>query len=89
MSKTIYEAKQDLLTVLPFIRFAVEEAQKKGTARLGILSERADGSGKIECRLDCTFVEDLALILDAPSMTDEERMKAKARQFVHVHGLSP
>lgn len=85
--KTIDQAKADLLTVLRHLRFAVEEAQKNGAVKLGILSVRSDGGGKIECRFDSDFLDDLALVIDAQPMTEQDRMDARAAKFKSLHGL--
>jgi hypothetical protein len=86
--RTVEEAKRDLLAIMPYLRFAIEEANKGGRARLGILREDVEGGGKIECRFSCEFLEDVALLIEAPPMTEEDRLKAKASQFRSSIGLS-
>lgn len=81
------DAKRDLGIALKHIRFAVEEARKAGTARLGVLSVRDDGGGKIECKLDCDFIEDVALLIGAPDLTDADRTECRANKFMAEHGL--
>lgn len=85
--KSIDEAKADLLLALKHIRFAIEQAAKKGTPKLGILSVHDDGSGKIECKMDCTFIEDVALMLGAPDLSEGDRRECSVRQFLDQHGL--
>ena len=85
--RTIEEAKRDLLLVIQHLRFAVEEAQKIGTPRLGILSVKEDGSGRIECKLDCAFIEDVALLIGAPELSEEDRTACRAKGLMDKLGL--
>jgi hypothetical protein len=86
MTKTIEEAKADLLEVLPYIRYAVAEATKKGTARVGVLCNFADGGGKIEAQFDANFLEDVAILIGAPDQTPEDNLKAAARHVLDRGG---
>ena len=75
------EAKANILTILPYIRYAVSEAKKNGTPKLGILCEFPDGRGKIEASFDVEFLNDLAILVDAPAQTEEDNLTAAARQI--------
>lgn len=83
--RTVEEAKKDLTSLLPFLRYAVEQAAKEGEVGLGILSTKPDGNGRITARLNAPgFVEDLALLLDAGPFTDEQRREAAAQDIVNI-----
>lgn len=87
------DAKARLLTALPFLRHAMEEALAEagegGNAGLGIIATKADGSGKVIARFEApAFFEDLAEVLGASELSDEDRAVARMRQFLDEHGLS-
>lgn len=84
MTKTVDEAKADLLTVIPYIRHAIALANSKGTARLGILCQFPDGSGKIEARFDAYFMENVALVIGAPDQTEEDTLNAEAQEIKDI-----
>ena len=78
-------ARNRLLTVLPHIRFAAENAAKTGKVELGILSTDSKGSGRVVARFEfADFLSDLALALDAPPSTEHEREQAKANAFLDL-----
>lgn len=85
--RTTDEAKADLLVALKHIRFAIEQARKTGDPHLGILSVREDGGGKVECKMDCAFIEDVALLIGAEPLSERDRLECSAQQFVDQHGL--
>jgi hypothetical protein len=88
MRKTVEQAKQDLLAALPHFRYSTAEAKKNGAVKLGILCEYQDGTKKLEVSFACDeFFEDLALVLGAPAQSQEDNLKASARQFVQQHGI--
>ena len=88
MRRTLEDAKSDLLIIVNHLRYAVEEAGKNGTAQVAIISKHEDGSGKIECCFDCALIDDIALLLSAPAMTDEIRTKCAALKFLHNFGVT-
>lgn len=86
------ELREKMLLVMPHLRFAVEEATKEaagaGTVEFGILVKNADGSGKVVASFRAIeFIEDLATLLGAGPLTDEERMDARALKLVTKFGL--
>lgn len=85
--KSIKEARSDLLSVIPYIRYAINEAKENGKPILGIFCEFNYDAGKIVARFDTDFIEDIALIISAPKQTDEDNIKAKARQFTDQFSL--
>lgn len=84
------DAKNRLLTGINYLRVAVENAEKKGTPKLAVLAEKPDGGKSIEVEFLATdFFADLAVVLDAPAITDRNRLAAKALKFVQEHGIKP
>ena len=86
------ELRKKMLLALPHLRFAAEEAKSEagegGKVLIGILVTKADGTGKVLATFAAAeFVEDLAALLDAPALTDEDRADARASQFLHKLGL--
>lgn len=81
-------AAKDLRVALPYLRFAIKKASENGTAKLGILCEKEDGSGKVECKFDTSILDAVALVIDLPPQTDEDDNAARARAFLDQHGLS-
>ena len=81
--RTLEDAKKDLMTLLPHLRYAVETAAKEGAVQLGILATKPDGSGRVVVQMEAPgFVEDLALILGAGPFTKEDRQEAAAQCIV-------
>lgn len=85
--RTAEEARSDLNAFLKHLRFAIEEANAAGKARLGVLSVRPDGGGKIECQFDCGFVDDVALLLGFAPLSDADRKECRDQQLLHKLGL--
>jgi hypothetical protein len=88
------EIRKKMLMVLPYLRFAIEEAKTKagetGAVEIGILVKNADGSGKVLASFGAgEFVEDLATLLGAGPLTEEERQDARAESFISQFGLRP
>lgn len=86
------ELRKKMLLVLPHLRFAVEEAAAKaagsGTVEFGVLLRNADGSGRVLASFrGAEFIEDLATLLGAGPLTDEERQDAKAEKLLSEFGL--
>ena len=82
------EAKKRLLVALPHFRKSISDAAKEGSAQLGILATKADGSSRVLMRFDCEeFFKDIALICDAAPQTAEDDAKAEALKFKQVHKL--
>jgi hypothetical protein len=82
------EAKDRLLVALPYLRDAADKARSKGAVHLGILAVQPSGSGQITMRFEAdSFFEDLALVLDAPPLTQQDKTAADALLFLHSHGL--
>lgn len=88
MTKTYDEAKAKLLAALPYLRHGIAEANKEGTAQIGIISTHPNGAGRVvlEFVVD-EFISDLAVVLDAPEQTEKDTAQAKAVQFLNEHGL--
>lgn len=88
MSKTIEQIKQDLLIALPHFRYAVDQAKKEGTVKLGILTNRPDGTGRVVTSFECDeFFDDIATLIGAPPQTAKDNLTASAHEFVSKHGL--
>jgi len=88
MGKEIAEAKERLMTALPYFRKAVADAKKKGRVQLGILATNPDGSGDIEMRFDCDeFFADIETALGAPAQTKDDDMEADALKFLNTHRI--
>ena len=85
------EIRQKMLAVLPHLRFAIEEAtaaNNTAVIHIGILTKNADGSGKVLSSFRAEeFIEDLAKLLDAGPLTDDQRMDARALKFLTEFGL--
>lgn len=86
------ELRTKMLLVLPHLRFAIEEAAKKagatGSVEIGILVKNADGSGKVMASFrGVEFIEDLATLLGAGPLTEEERQDARAMKLLSEFGL--
>jgi hypothetical protein len=82
------EAKSRMLSVLPYIRYAVEQAKKEGDPKLGILAVEPGGAGQVIARFGVEFLEDVALLLDAPPQTEEDNRNAIAQEFLDTLGLN-
>ncbi len=85
------EIRQKMLAVLPHLRFAIEEAtnaNSESAIHIGILTKNPDGSGKVLSSFRAQeFIEDLATLLDAGPLTDDQRMDARALKFLTEFGL--
>lgn len=85
------EIKNKMLTVLPILRFAIEEAKStnpEAAIHIGILAKNTDGTGKVISSFRAEeFIEDLAKLLDAGPLTDDQRMDARALKFLTEFGL--
>lgn len=79
------EIRSRMLQIVPHIRFAIEEAKKKGVPALGVLCKFPDGGGKIEASFGIELLEDLMILIDAPPQTEKDNLNAMARQFVDQH----
>lgn len=88
MSKTYDEAKAKLLAALPYLRHGIAEANKEGTAQIGIISTHPNGAWRVvlEFVVD-EFISDLEVVLNAPPQTAEDEAQAKAVKFLDQHGL--
>lgn len=84
------ELKEKFRKAIPHLRFGVEEAKKEtenGEALFGILVVN-DNKGRVVFTFKAEeFVEDLARLVDAPPMTDEDRQNAKVAQFLSRFGI--
>ena len=80
------EAKADatvrLLEIIPHLRFAIQDANLTGMAKLGVISVKPDQTGRIVAQFEADFIEDLALVLDVPPQSDEDNADAAALKFV-------
>lgn len=85
--KSAEDIKADLMIAIKHIRFAIEEAAKNGQPRLGILSVHDDGGGTIECKMDCEFIEDVARLIDAPALSEDDREECRDLKFLDRFGL--
>lgn len=86
------ELRKKMLMVIPHLRFAVEEATTKagesGQVEFGVLVRNADGSGRVVSSFRAgEFIEDLATLLGAGPLTEEERQGAKAEKLLAEFGL--
>lgn len=82
------EARNRVLTALPYLRHAVQEAKAEGLVKLGVLALQEDGSGRIVMQFDSEdFFKDLESALGAPPQTAEDDAKAQALKFTHESGL--
>lgn len=78
-SRTKDDAKRDILTVLPYLRLAIEEALKRGKPELAVSARHDDGGGQVVCTFTPEIIEDIALLIDAPPMSQEDRMRAQTK----------
>ena len=74
-----------LREVLPFLMEAVIDAKSDGSrAKLAVIQERANGTGKLTARFDSEeFMDDLITLLGEPS--SEDKAYAKLVREMH-HG---
>lgn len=86
--KTKEEIRQDILGVIPFIRYAIKLAKAHGAPQLAIAANFPNGSGKIIASFDAQFLEDVASLADAPPYTEEDEIAAKAALLLDSMGLS-
>lgn len=90
MSKTVEQARNDLLTIIKHLRYAASQATENGKPMLGILSVEPDGGGKIECRLEIgEFLDDLALVIGAPPQTKQDDFECAARKIADMVSGKP
>ena len=76
------KAREKILLALPHFRYAVKEASEKGIMKLGILSYKDDGSGRVVASFEAQeFFDDLATALGAPPRSEDD-MEAKAEKIV-------
>lgn len=83
------ELRQKFVKVIPHLRFGIEEAKKEteGEVLFGVLVVK-ENTGKVVFTFKAAeFVEDLAALVDAPPMTNEDRMNAKVAQFLSRFGI--
>ncbi len=81
------KTRENLLIGLKYIRYAIEEASKNGKPGLAIVSVKEDGGGKVECKFDTDFIRDVALLLNAPDLTDDDRRMCSVQKFLDVHQI--
>lgn len=85
------DIRNKMLTALPHMRFAIEEALKANPTaeiKIGILAKNPDGTGKVVSTFAATeFIEDLATLLEAGPLTDDDRADARAMKFLTDFGL--
>lgn len=81
-------ARNRMLQVIHFLRSSMAEAKKNGAPKIGILSVKEDGSGKVIAQLDAPeFVVDLCRILGVPvSNTQKEDADAAAMRILGMLG---
>lgn len=73
------EARERVISFLPFLRNSVAKARDAGTLRLAVIAEKEDGSGHVFARFDCDdFMRDLEAAL-AP--TAEEIAQHRLMEF--------
>lgn len=80
-------ARDQLLSVAPFVRRAMETAKENGTLELAVVSTQPDGGGKIVARFSGEFFNDVMTAIDAPPDTEEQQMEAKAQELLDRLGL--
>lgn len=87
------DPKAKILEFLKYARFAVQEAKAEcegwGSVKLGVLVWPNDGkkAGRVACRFDAPeFFEELATLLGAPPLTEEDILDCKAAQIVSMFG---
>lgn len=86
--RTKEQAIADFLVLIPYLRYAIKNASANGTIKLGILSVKEDGAGKVECQFDAgDFVEDLARVIGAPDYTKDDELSARAEEMLQTFGL--
>ena len=77
------KATKDLRIIVDFLRYTIEQANIGGKAKLGIMQEFPDGDGgRIFASFDPTFVEALAVLVDAEPLTDERRKQLAAKMLL-------
>jgi hypothetical protein len=90
MARTAEEARQNLLEVVPYLRYAVKQAAAQGKPMFGIMAEfeREDGrgGGRIVSHHAIDWLEDIALAIGAPDQTPEDDQKAAARYVQDMFG---
>ena len=85
---TKVKAGERMRSVINQFRAAVEEAKKEGKAKLGILVEKEDKSGRVVISFDCDeFLEDVATLCDAKPLNQKDITQYKARKFLSRFGL--
>ena len=86
------KAIERMKKALPYMRCMVEEAKEefpKASVELMIAAKNADGSGKMLGGFKCEeFFADLALIIDQPEVTEDDRLNAAAMAFRSKFGLT-
>jgi len=88
MEEKKQEARARLLEVIKHLRYASKEASAEGKVQLGILSVKPEGGGRIVASMDAgSFIEDIALLIDAPEHTEDDHLEASAEAFLHRFGL--
>lgn len=80
------EAREKILTVLPYLRDAMAEARAKGEAHLGFLALEPDGGKRLIMSMRAEeFLDDLCTALGAPTEnTEEEQLDAGALRIVQA-----
>jgi hypothetical protein len=85
------DIRSKMLTALPHMRFAIEEALQanpNANIQIGILAKNADGTGKVVATFAASeFIEDLAALLEAGPLTDDDRADARAMKIITGIGL--
>jgi hypothetical protein len=88
-SQQVSEAKERLVSAMPYFRNAANKAKMEGEFRLAVVSTNNDGSGRVLMQFaPGDFFEDLALVLGVPAQSAEADLKADALAFLHRHGLN-
>jgi hypothetical protein len=88
MSTPKEEARKKILSIMAHLRHAGERAKEEGELHLGILAIKPGGGGRVVVQVAASeFMDDLALALDAPPDTEEEKLDAQAVAFLDQHGL--
>lgn len=82
------EAKERIKSALIYLQYAVEEARKHGFAKLAIVAEMPDNTGKMLASFQCDdFMNDIALVVGAGPLNDKDRATARAAAFVQRLGI--
>lgn len=86
------DALERMKLAVPHFRAAVARAateEPNARPKLGILASQPDGSGRVICSFECDeFFEDLALLVDAPELTDDDILRSKALAFLGRFGIN-